>query len=423
MRRGWSWPVAFLLAGPLAPIPAEELTPEALLLARIKVRAAENLQSLPNYTCLETIERSHRRAAGRRFELNDVIRLEVGYVDRKEVFAWPGSGKFEDTDITDMVSGGTIGNGSFALHVSGIFLSDAASFIQVGEREREGRKLLQYDYRVPMFRSGFRMRVKPTEGIVGYHGSFWVDPQSLDLVHLQILAEEIPPQLPVKSAAHTLRYQRMQLGERDFLLPLEGEMILTDLRGNESRNRLSFTKCRQFAGESVVRFDDPPEAAEAAPAPKPPEQFYLPADLDVDFALETPVEAGRTAVGDPIVAKVLRDVKRKGTVYVPKGASVIGRLAHMSPVKSARGDGWLIGLDFRRVEFQNRYSFFHARMNTPMERPSPMDVRTGVIALGPAIPSLDPRVGILYLRGTTGKIAAGRVTSWRTSAPETKESQ
>ena len=55
MRRGWSWPAALFLAGTLGPIPAEELTPEALLLARIKVRAGENLRGLPNYTCLQTI--------------------------------------------------------------------------------------------------------------------------------------------------------------------------------------------------------------------------------------------------------------------------------------------------------------------------------------------------------------------------------
>jgi hypothetical protein len=400
---------------------AEELAPEALLLARIKVRAAENLQSLPNYTCLETIERSQRRAAGRRYELSDVIRLEVGYVNRKEVFAWPGSGKFEDTDITEMVQGGTIGNGSFALHVSGIFLSDGASFTHVGERDMGGRKLLQFDYRVPMFRSGFRMRVKPAMGIVGYHGSFWVDPQSLDLARLEILADEIPPQLPVKSASQSLRYQRVSLGERDFLLPLEGEMILTDLRGNESRNRLSFSKCRQFAGESVLRFDDVPEDGGAPVTKKEPEQFYLPADLDVELELETPIEGGVTAIGDVLVARVAREVKRKSVVYVPKGASVLGRVAYLSPLRTARSTGWLVGLDFRRVEFADRYALFYARMNTPLDRMGQVGLTGGAPQVVRSIPALDPRVGLLYIRGETGKIGAGRVTSWRTAKPEIAE--
>src|SRR5262245_46878599 len=99
----------------------ENISPEALLLSRIKVRAAENLTRLPNYTCLETIERSTRGPSGK-FRLVDFIRLEVAYVDRKEMFAWPGSNNFEDQDITDLVGGGTIGNGSFALHARSVFL-------------------------------------------------------------------------------------------------------------------------------------------------------------------------------------------------------------------------------------------------------------------------------------------------------------
>src|SRR5262245_31211795 len=78
-----------------------ELSPETLLLARIKVRAAENLTHLPNYTCLETVERSSRRASGK-FQLVDVLRVEVAFAGNKEMFAWPGSLKFDDRDLTDM---------------------------------------------------------------------------------------------------------------------------------------------------------------------------------------------------------------------------------------------------------------------------------------------------------------------------------
>jgi hypothetical protein len=45
----------------------ETVAPETLMLERIKAKAAENLQRLPNYTCTETIERSRCakiRAAG-----------------------------------------------------------------------------------------------------------------------------------------------------------------------------------------------------------------------------------------------------------------------------------------------------------------------------------------------------------------------
>src|SRR5947209_13623252 len=68
----------------------QDLSPELLLLARIKVKMAENLDHLPNYTCEQTIERSRRRAPSRKFELLDTVRLEVALVEGKELYGWPG---------------------------------------------------------------------------------------------------------------------------------------------------------------------------------------------------------------------------------------------------------------------------------------------------------------------------------------------
>src|SRR5260370_29219607 len=70
-----------VIFGPPPPDPIglarQPLAPEILLLSRIKVRAAENLQRLPNYTCTETIERSRRARKSRRFDPVDTLRLEV----------------------------------------------------------------------------------------------------------------------------------------------------------------------------------------------------------------------------------------------------------------------------------------------------------------------------------------------------------
>src|SRR4051794_5160033 len=92
------------------------LRPDVLLLSRIKIKMAETLRTQPNYTCLQRIERSQRRLPKHRYELLDNLRLEVALVEGKELFAWPGSKKFEDTELHQMVTGGAIGNGNFALH-------------------------------------------------------------------------------------------------------------------------------------------------------------------------------------------------------------------------------------------------------------------------------------------------------------------
>lgn len=412
--------VAVLLAGLTG---GQELAPEVLLLARIKLRAAENLEKLPNYTCIETIERSRRRNASRRFELVDVLRLEVGLVNGKELFAWPGSGRFEDKDITDMVSGGAIGNGSFALHVRGVFLSGTPAFTYLGERIREGRRLIRYDYKVPLFKSGYRLRVRPREGIVGYHGAVWVDAETLDLVRLEVVADEIPPALPISSAEESLEYARVRIGEVDFLLPSSSELILRDLGGNESRNTTRFTNCRQFAGESVLSFADAPDTPEPV-KPAAPERIVLPGGLEVDLRLDTAVGPGASAVGDEVRATVVRDSKQKGRVLIPKGAVVAGRLVRLQRQSRPRSVEWSVGFDFTRVEFENKYAAFHAVL---IARPVMLEIPG---PLGGPVPAMsrselpeDPRIGILYIRGEAGKLPAGARMSWRTLAPSDTEAQ
>lgn len=411
----WGLLIAALAAQP-------EIAPETMLLARIKVRAERNLNRLPNYTCLETIERSRRRVSSRRFELIDLVRLEVALVDGKEMFAYPGSARFDERDITDMVSGGTIGNGNFAVHARSVFLTNAPTFRHVGERIREGRRTIRFDYRVPAIQSGFRLRVKPAEGIVGYEGAFWVDAGSLDLIALEVRANEIPPQLPVQSASETLRYQMVKIGEQDFLLPQDSELTLVDLNGNESRNRTRFSNCRQYAGESVIRFDDAPETSAAAPAIPTP--LEIPAGLEVELKLETPVEAGISAVGDPLKATVARDAKLKGAVVIPKGAQVTGRLLRLQRYDAWREPVWLAGMEFQRLEFPGRFADFRARLDAASSNlPSPVQDRRGNITwmVVREAPSANPRIGILYIRGERGKLNIGLRTWWHTEAPSKEE--
>src|SRR5271165_376307 len=108
------------------------LSPDLEALSRIRTRMIFNLQHQPNYTCVETIERASRSKSTARFKIIDTLRLEVGLVDGKEMFAWPGSKKFEDSDLTKIVTSGAIGNGNFATHARALFETRAATFHYLG---------------------------------------------------------------------------------------------------------------------------------------------------------------------------------------------------------------------------------------------------------------------------------------------------
>lgn len=415
--RAWSC----LLAAPLLCAQAD-LAPEVLRLARIKVRAAENLEKLPNYTCLETIERSVRRASSRRYELVDLLRLEVALVNRRELFAWPGSREFAEQEISDMVGHGAIGNGSFALHARSIFLSGSPRFTYIGERIRDGQSMIRYDYEVPLIHSGYKMRVRPREGIVGYKGAFWVDADTLDLRRMEIEVTEIPPQLPISAASEVLEYRSVPIGGGSFLLPHASELIIADLQGNESRNRTQFSQCRQFAGESVLTFDEAPGGpAEVKEAPR---KIELPADLDVEVELRTTVEGGVTAIGDPVETVVVKDVRRKGELLLPKGAKISGRVVRLERRQSSTQAEWVAGLLLTRFEFGNAYGDFRARLSPPYPGSSPPFDRFGAVRAYVTVreePLGNPRIGMLNLKGERGKLRAGTRLSWRTQPPSPEE--
>ncbi|HYI92369.1 MAG TPA: hypothetical protein VEX68_02395 [Bryobacteraceae bacterium] len=328
---------------------AEDPPRDVFVLARVRAHMSHLLQRLPNYTCLQTIERTRRTPSGK-VELIDMVRLEVALVDGNELFAWPGSKKFQDTKIIDMVKGGAIGNGNFALHAKSVFQSSSPRFTYVGERIRDdGQRTLRWNFVVPQSRSGYGLRAGGVEAIVGYHGTIWVDATSLDAVRLEVYADDIPPQIRIHAASDAVDYVRVKLGEESFLLPSQSELSLTGVDRVESRNRTTFSGCRQYAGESTIRFDD----EEAGTRSKEEERtLEAPAGLLLDVELQTPVTDNASAVGDPITAILKRSVNVGPGLVAPKGAFLHGRITHLRQQQSGN-TYWVIGMTFFELEWTN----------------------------------------------------------------------
>lgn len=332
-----------------------QLAPEVATLAQIKYRMAQTLARQPNYTCVQQVERSQRRLPKGRYELHDLLRIEVALVDGKEMYAWPGSRRFEDVELSAMVTGGAIGTGNFALHARAVFQTNSPRFRHIGPAEWNGRKTVRYDYVVPQMTSGYRIRVKDREAVVGYHGSFWADAETLELVRLEVVADDIPPSLGVVSAHDAMEYARVKIGESEFLLPKSSELVMADIFGNENRNRTTFTSCKQYSGESVLVFDAPPEddagegAARAAEAPK--EEVELPANLLFDVKLQTEVDSATAAVGDPVTAILEDAIKINRRLIAPKGAALSGRILRLE----RQGEFTLLDFQFTELEAGNTH--------------------------------------------------------------------
>lgn len=306
-----------------------KLTPEVIRLARIKNVMADYLRAMPNFTCLETVERFQRPVRSKKDALIDVLRLEVALVNGRELYAWPGSKQFEDKSMRDLITSGAFGTGSFALHARAIFMGDGTQFEYKGEVDFQGQPAWRYEIYTPQLRSGYGIRNSGSgiEAVVPYKGTFWVSTKTLEVLRLDLLADVIPPALEISRASDELDYQRLLIGQRDALLPSKSEMRITDNEGNVNINRVRLSRCKAYSIESTISFEDVTDSTGAERKAKT--LLRLPENLDLDLALTAPVEHGVNAVGDAIEAVVKRDVKRDKHILVPKGSIARGRILRL----------------------------------------------------------------------------------------------
>jgi hypothetical protein len=286
-------------------------------------RMREHMLRQPDYTCLETVERISQAAPGGA-RVEDTLRIEVALVGDKEMFAWPGSKEFEDVRPTDLVSSGMFGNGNFALYPRMLFGGAGPAFVYAGEETIAGRRAARFDFRVPRSASRYQLTVNGREGFAGYHGSFHADLETLDLRRIHLIADDIPEELGLTAAEDRVDYGQVKIGEDYFLLPVESALLMAS-PAMTSHNRVRFTSCRKFTGESSLIFIDPEllEAQAAAPAAQPVE---LPPGTRLELVLMTRVDFEEGYAGQPVEARLNAAIRRGRDVLVPRGAVARGRV-------------------------------------------------------------------------------------------------
>lgn len=366
----------------------------AELVERVRRHASEILSRLPDYTCRMTVERTARPSDSRKWRPVDKLRLDVAYVGGKELFAWPGASNFEDKSLREIVGRGAMSStGDFAMHLRAIFVDQGAEITC-----RDGDPI-QCDYRVPLARSKYFILLDEGRGVAAYHGTFTVEPATLDLQRLDVHVGEIRPVLPVRSATKVIEYVRIPIGDSTFLLPRLTELEM-DAQGGVSRNVTRFDACHQYAGASTISFGDPSEISPDGQ----PQVLELPAGVSIETALKTTVTTD-SAIGDPLIAVVTKAVKRDGFELLPRGARLVGRLTRLQRGWSGRIEYRVVGVLFNAVERPGARGALRASL-----------ISVGVGPNYQVLVSDKPAIhgeSIFSVRGPTPSIASLRMT-WRT---------
>ena len=390
--------------------------PDEGQLARFKEKIRQDMANVPNYTCLETIERARREPHSRNFKPIDTVRLEVSSVAGKELFAWPGARRFEDRDVASLVTGGTMGTGMFAGFARNLFATGKGTPQYGREEKLAGRSAVRYDFHLTERESGFQIRVGTVSETVAASGSFWFDPVSLDLIRLDVQGEAIPYSLRLEETVIRTFYARAHIGDSDALLPKRSELTMTHFSGAASRDAIEFSQCHEYRSESTISFDAPPASLPEVPKPQVRE-VNLPAGLLVPVELDTAIDSKTASVGDTLHARVVADVRQNGELDVPRGAAVIGHICNLD--RSSSLATVAVGIEFSEIVWEGARAAFDAELldldwkSAGSHRPvTYFDGHANKVMIENGIRG----VGVFYINATGFRIPPGFHMVWRTLA-------
>jgi hypothetical protein len=331
------------------------------LLLRASQSITDTVKSLPKYVCTQTVDRSRyelesappgaggktrgpscddimaelNTAAGkRRLTHSDRLRLDVAVShDRSgedsEMYSWVGEERFRGRDLFEIVPDGAMATGTFSSMLASIFAGEAGRFSYDGDSPVDGRLVSEFGFRIPLERSQYGYvfgKGRSQQVTVGYHGSFFVDPETSDLVRLAVHTSQLPAETGACEVTRNLDYGRVRLEGQDFLLPTEARLSIIHPDRTVAENRIRYSACREFHSESRLRFEQLPKEADL-PRPTEEDAFSLPSGLPFRLAFTQTIDTAIAAAGDPIKARLKTPIRdRYSKILVPEGALAAGRI-------------------------------------------------------------------------------------------------
>ena len=327
------------------------------VLVRVRDNVLHTVDRLPRYLCTQTVDRVQyepsgvtgapncediERFRGTRYTMAmttaDRLRLDVGVAQGNEAYSWVGEDRFGDQSLFDIVKEGALSTGYFHGFLALVFRSDNADFSYVGEKEEGGRRVMEFEFQVPLDASHYTFREGAQAYTTAYEGRILADPETAELIEMSVRSRNLSAETGACEVSNVMKYGRWRVQDTDFLLPAETSMSVVRRDAVESRNRTVYTGCHEFLGQSTLRFEPPPEDAgrpQRKGAPARPDG-RLPAGLRFTVQLDQEIAVATAAAGDPVKAVLTSDLRSGRTVLARRGAAVVCRIQRIRRYYSAR---------------------------------------------------------------------------------------
>lgn len=258
--------------------------------------------------------------------MHDRLRLDVAVSEGNEIFSWHGGSKFSSAGVNEIVKSGPISSGSFVGYLRNILFTQGVA-IKLNKAETTD-KIYRFQYYVPLKSSAYQIRGRKGAYPVPYHGSFAVRTDTFELQSLSVNAGEIPRAAEVCSADTDIDYQNVEIAAKFLLIPKSFQLHVVDTNAVETFSQSEYTQCREFRGESTLRFDfDDSPQTQSNPGVH---DQWLPAGTELHVWLSTTIDDQKSFTGDPVQGVLLNSFQAKRlNLTVPKGAAISGVVSRL----------------------------------------------------------------------------------------------
>jgi VWFA-related protein len=222
-------------------------------IADARERALAYGQGLPNFLCMESIDRSIDPRGTGAWKHQDSIIEMLRYADKHEsrtiVEVDGRKSKLSVDGIT-----GAYSNGEFGGVLQMIFDPAAhAEFQWQKTEEKDGQTLQEFSYAVEAKNSQFVLTAPDrTQLPAPFHGLLLIDDATHSVRRLVAQTGELPQDFGIKSSWMTIDYDYIAINGHDYLLPTSGEVGLKQGRHEAISNQLRFSNYRRFGSHARI---------------------------------------------------------------------------------------------------------------------------------------------------------------------------
>ena len=251
------------------PIPPPSSEEQAAIITDVREYALNYSKNLPDFICTQVTRRYAAPMPGTKWggsalsqpswQAQDVLQIRLSYFQQKEKYTVVlANNTIVNKDYEQM--GGSKSFGEFGSMLREIFEPGTeARFEWDHWGTLRGKRVMAFAYHVSQSRSQYRLVVEDAKLsiITAYRGLVEVDPGTHVVMRVSTIAENIPPDFPIRKAEDVLDYDFQELSGHTFLLPLKSQVLMS---GGEVLTKLDeeFRLYRKYSAEAEIKYDTDP---------------------------------------------------------------------------------------------------------------------------------------------------------------------